>query len=78
VVHRLLAVKQEKTLLRHLRREREISLDMLRTKTGINVATLSRAERRLQALTPEQKAKLAKFFKVSDPDALLNDASKVA
>lgn len=71
-------MKQEKTLLRHLRREREISLDLLRAKTGINVATLSRAERRLQDLNPEQKVKLAKFFKVANPDLLLEDASKGA
>lgn len=69
-------MKQEKTLLRHLRREREISLDLLRSKTGINVATLSRAERRLQDLSDENKKALARFFKVSNPDALLEDASK--
>jgi transcriptional regulator with XRE-family HTH domain len=66
-------VKQQKTLLRHLRREREISLDYLRFKTGINVSTISRMERRLITGTPEQRKSLAKFFKVSE-DALLQDA----
>jgi transcriptional regulator with XRE-family HTH domain len=59
--------------MRHLRREREISLDYLRAKTGINVSTISRLERRLITGTPEQRKALAKFFKVSE-EALLQDA----
>jgi transcriptional regulator with XRE-family HTH domain len=66
-------VKQSKSLLRHLRREREISLDLLAAKTGINVSTLSRAERRLIGLTKTQSKKLSRFFKVPE-DSLLSDA----
>ena len=70
-------MKSQKTLLRHLRREREISLDYLQAKTGINVSTLSRLERRLITGTPEQRKALAKFFKVAE-DALLESAPTVA
>lgn len=54
-----------KTLLRKLRRDRELTFDVLHLKTGINRATLSRAERNLIALTGEQDATLSKFFKVA-------------
>lgn len=66
-------MKQPKSLLRHLRREQELSLDLLAAKTGINVSTLSRAERRLIGLTKTQSKKLAKFFKVPE-EHLLADA----
>lgn len=68
-------MKQSKSLLRHLRRERELSLDMLAFKTGINVSTLSRAERRLIGLTPHQSKALAKFFKVPAEQLLLDAPS---
>lgn len=69
-------MKQEKTLLRHLRHDRELTLDFLRAKTGVNVATISRGERRLQPISEKDLARLAKFLKVSPPQALLEDASK--
>ena len=50
-----------------------MSLDLLAMKTGINVSTLSRAERRLIGLTKEQTKKLSRFFKVPE-DRLLSDA----
>jgi hypothetical protein len=52
-------------------------LDLLALHTRINVATLSRAERRLQSLSAEQKQRLGAFFGV-DPNLLLEDASKAA
>lgn len=67
----LVAVKHTKTLLRKLRRDRELTFDVLSLKTGIDRSKLSRAERGLVSLTPDQKQKLAKFFKV-DADALLS------
>lgn len=48
---------------------------MLAFKTGINVSTLSRAERRLIGLTPHQSKALAKFFKVPAEQLLLDAPS---
>lgn len=70
-------MKHTKTLLRKLRRDAELTFDVLSLKTGIDRSKLSRAERGLTPLTDEQKVKLAKFFKVNDPNSLLEDASKV-
>lgn len=70
-------MKQQKTLLRHLRREREITLDVLSLATGINVSTLSRVERGLVQPTDQTLARLAKYFKVS-ADELLNAPQQVA
>lgn len=67
-------MKPTKTLLRKLRRDRELTFDVLALKTGIDRSRLSRAERGLVELSPEQKSKLAKFFKVDDPNSLLQDA----
>lgn len=53
---------QQKTLLRQLRRVREISLDELAAATGINVSTLSRGERGLMKMTPEQRQILEQYF----------------
>lgn len=50
-----------------------MSLDLLAAKTGINVSTLSRAERRLIALTKDQEKRLGRFFKVPG-ERLLDDA----
>jgi transcriptional regulator with XRE-family HTH domain len=72
-VYHPFVLKQQKTLLRHLRRLREISLDQLRADTGINVSTLSRVERRLIDPTPDQRDALAKYFDVPASD-LLSDA----
>lgn len=41
-----------------------MSLDYLALKTGINVSTLSRMERRLITGTQDQRELVAKFFKV--------------
>lgn len=65
---------QQKTLLRKLRRDREWSLDFVSLKTGVNVSTISRAERGLIQPSVDATARLAKFFKVA-PDALLKDAA---
>lgn len=59
----------KRTLLRVLRRSRELTLDDVSLHTGISPGTLSRAERGYVHLNDEQKLKLAKLFKVS-PDAL--------
>lgn len=55
---------QQKTLLRKLRRDRELSLDLVSFKTGVNVSTISRAERGLMQPSDDVRAKLAKYFKV--------------
>lgn len=60
----LALVTQQKTLLRKLRRDRELSLDLVAFKTGVNVSTISRAERGLLQPSDDARNKLAKFFKV--------------
>ena len=66
-------MKQRKTLLRQLLRSRDLSLDALASRTGINVSTLSRGERGLIDFTDEQKTSLARYFKVEKAD-LARDA----
>lgn len=57
-------MKQQKTLLRVLRRERDWSLDEVSLKTGIHPSALSRIERRLRRPSDAQLAKLAQVFSV--------------
>lgn len=57
-------MKQTKTLLRVLRRERDWSLDEVALKTGIDATALSRIERRLRRPSDAQLAKLAQVFSV--------------
>ena len=64
-----------KTLLRHLRRDREMTLEQLSDATGIDRTIISKAERRKYALNDDQKNTLAAYFNVAK-DALLDDASK--
>lgn len=64
----LCLVTQSKTLLRKLRRDREWSLDLVSMKTGVNVSTISRAERGLIKPSEDVQARLAKFFKASAAD----------
>lgn len=54
----------QKTLLRKLRRDRELNFDVLSLKTGINRSRLSRGERNLIALTEAEKKTLGDFFGV--------------
>lgn len=54
----------QKTLLRKLRRERELTFDVLQIETGINRSRLSRGERNLITLTSDEKETLGKFFGV--------------
>lgn len=67
-------MKHKKTLLRKLRREQELALDALSMRTGINVSTLSRVERRVMKASPDVCKRLEKFFKrpvaelLSDPE----------
>jgi transcriptional regulator with XRE-family HTH domain len=63
-------MKQRKTLLRHLRRSRELSLDQVALGTGLNVSTISRAERGMVQPTEEVLNKLAIYFKVPAADLL--------
>lgn len=60
----------QKTLLRKLRRQRELSLDLLHTKTGINVSTLSRVERGLMTPSPDVRKRLEKYFRRSADELL--------
>lgn len=52
----------EKTLLRHLRRARDLTLDQLAIHVGIDDSTLSRIERRLIKPTEPQGNALAGYF----------------
>jgi transcriptional regulator with XRE-family HTH domain len=61
---------QRKTLLRHLRRERELSLDLLAKRSRVNVSTISRAERGLLTPSAESMERLARFFNVDPADLL--------
>jgi hypothetical protein len=54
----------EKTVLRKLRRERELTFDVLQIETGINRSRLSRGERNLIQLTGEEKEILGRYFGV--------------
>lgn len=58
--------------LRRLRRERELSLDVVAIQTGIDRGSLSRKERRLSHVTEAELIKLAAFFGI-DPDELRNE-----
>lgn len=58
--------------LRRLRRERELSLDVVAIQTGIDRGSLSRKERRLSLVTDAELIKLAAFFGV-DPNELRNE-----
>lgn len=53
-----------KTLLRKLRRDREITLCQLSDKTGVNISTISRAERGLLKPSADVQARLARHFKI--------------
>lgn len=54
----------QKTLLRKLRRERELTFDVLQIETGINRSRLSRGERNLIELTDDEKETLGRYFGV--------------
>lgn len=66
-----------KTLLRKLRRERELTFDVLQIETGINRSRLSRGERNLITLTDDEKDTLGKYFGVR-PDRLQKPIDKAA
>lgn len=66
----MIVVEQQKTLLRQLRRTRELTIDALARDTGINVSTLSRGERGLIPFTDAQLDTLAAYFDVSKEDLL--------
>jgi transcriptional regulator with XRE-family HTH domain len=51
--------------LRRLRRERDLSLDMVSLKTGIERSALSRKERQLAPVSEAELVQLAAFFGVS-------------
>lgn len=55
---------QQKTLLRKLRRDRELSLSLVSRETGINISTLSRAERGLLKPSDDVRDRLAAYFAV--------------
>jgi transcriptional regulator with XRE-family HTH domain len=63
-------VTGEKTLLRKLRRERELTFDVLSIETGINRSRLSRGERNLLPLTAAELETLGKYFGVKNPKRL--------
>lgn len=63
--------------LRKLRRERELSLDVVALNTGIDRATLSRQERRLVPVSEAEIIRLAAFFDV-DPNDLRHTAPEPA
>lgn len=70
----IVAVKDQKTLLRKLRRDRELTLDELSMATGLNVSTLSRVERRMMRPTEATLNKLAKYFRVPASDLMKPEA----
>jgi transcriptional regulator with XRE-family HTH domain len=63
--------------LRRLRRERELSLDVVAIQTGIDRGALSRKERRLSHVSEAELIKLAAFFGV-DPNELRNEECGLA
>lgn len=68
---------QRKTLLRQLRRLRELTLEALSKETGVPVSSLSRMERGLVRPTAPQQHVLAGYF--GRPiDELLGPASDIA
>lgn len=61
------------TVMRRLRRQRELTINDVHLATGIAMPTLSYIERGRLLPTPEQHTTLAKFFKVTETE-LLADA----
>ena len=70
-------MKQKKSLLRKLRRERDLTLDVVASKLQINLSTLSRVERRTLNASPDVRKKLERFFK-RPASELLSDAPEAA
>lgn len=67
----------KKTLLRHIRRSRDLTLDAVALHTGIDDSTLSRIERGLIQPTEPQRHALAGFY--GRPiDELLGPAPEIA
>lgn len=56
--------------LRKLRRERDLSLDEVAIKTGIDRSALSRKERRLLPVSEAELMKLAAFFGVDSNELM--------
>lgn len=74
----MFAMTGQKTLLRKLRRERELTFDVLQIATGINRSRLSRGERNLITLTDEEKEILGRYFGVKPTRIQQAIESKVA
>ena len=53
---------QRKTLLRHIRRGRELKLSDVQQHTGVHFSTLSKIERGLLVPSPPQANALAGYF----------------
>jgi transcriptional regulator with XRE-family HTH domain len=60
----VVAVSPQKTVLRKLRREREITIAVLARDTKIAESTLSLGERGFRTFTVEQQDTLSKYFGV--------------
>lgn len=71
-------MQQQKTVLRHLRRSREISIHALARETKINVSTLSLGERGLLTFTDEQQQILATYFNIPKDELLAPYVEHVA
>ena len=70
-------MKQQKSVLRKLRRDREITIAVLAKKTGVNPSTLSLVERRIMQPSEDVSSRLERFFKRPVAE-LLADAPEVA
>lgn len=66
-----------RTLLRKLRRDRELTISYVAMRTGINHATLSLVERRQMVPSATVRRQLEKFFKIP-AEQLLADAPEAA
>ena len=71
-------MSQQKTVLRHIRRTREITLDVIAHATKINRSTLSLGERGLLDFTPDQKAALSAYFGIPADELLAPYAGEEA
>lgn len=62
-MYRLFVTKQQKTVLRKIRRDNDWTIDFVSLKTGIDHATYSLVERKLKTPSPRVRERLEKFYK---------------
>lgn len=73
----LVAVRHQKTRMRKLRRDRDLTLEFVSRKTGVPVSTVSRIERLRMKPSERVQKRLEKFFNLP-VDQLLEPVESAA